>query len=46
MGRVCDESMFGFSINEDYVQIGYHPEQPKSAERNFVNLKITLKFTD
>lgn len=34
------------SINEDYVQLGYHPEQLKSAQLNFENLKITLKSND
>lgn len=46
MGWLCDEWMFELSINEDYVQLGYHPEQPKSAELNFENLKITLKSND
>jgi len=44
MGWLCDESML--SINEDYVQLGYHPEQLKSAQLNFENLKITLKSND
>lgn len=46
MGWLCDESMFAISINEGYVQIGYHSEQRKFAELNFENLKITLKSYD